>query len=111
MLDYFPDNYAWSLSVLVAVDAVGTISEIDDAIRRLRPYAGGDPSIAGVEWWKAWSGLAGRLADLATDDLSAGRTLSSGRKLMRSALYDLFALRFLSHTDPRERETYLRGTA
>jgi dienelactone hydrolase len=110
MLAYFPDNYAWSLSVLVAVDAVGTISEIDDAIRHLRQYSNADPSVAGAEWWKAWTGLAARLADLANDDLAAGRTLSAGRKLMRSALYDLFGLRFLSHTDPRERETYLRGT-
>jgi dienelactone hydrolase len=111
MLSYFPDNYAWNLTMLVAVDAVGTISEIDDAVRHLKQFATADAAVGGVEWWKAWSALAARLADVADDDLAHGRTLSAGRKLMRSALYDLFALRFLDHTDPRELETYRRGTA
>jgi len=111
MLKYFPDNYAWNLTTLIAVDAVGTISEIDDAIRHLRDYQTANPLVAGDEWWKAWSALAARLADVAGDDLAAGRTLSAGRKLMRSALYELFSVRFLAHTDPRERATYLRGTS
>ena len=110
MLNYFPDNYAWNLTLLFAVDTVGTISELDDAIRHLRDFQTGDPERSADEWWKAWSALAARLADVANDDLAQGRTLSAGRKLQRSALYELFALRFLPHTDPRERETYLRGS-
>lgn len=110
MFDYFPSNYAWSLTVLLAVEAVGTISEIDDAIRHLKETSQVDARAANQQWFAAWSGLADRLEHLAQDDLTHDRSLSAARKLYRSSLYLLMGERFLPHIDPRHKPAYLRGT-
>jgi pimeloyl-ACP methyl ester carboxylesterase len=110
MLDYFPSNYAWSLTVLIAVEAVGTISEIDDAIRHLKQVPQDDSRAANEEWFTAWLRLGDRLEGLAEQDLERGCLLSAARKLYRSGLYLLMGERFLPHTDPRHMPTYRRGT-
>ena len=40
MFEYFPNNYTWSLGVMGAINRGGQISEIDEACRPLKEYAG-----------------------------------------------------------------------
>ena len=49
MFEYFSNNYTWSLGVMGALNRGGQISEIDEACRPLKEYAGikalgGDPT-------------------------------------------------------------------
>ena len=40
MFEYFPTNYPWSMATVMAVNAGGTISEIDEVLSNLRDIAG-----------------------------------------------------------------------
>ena len=39
MFQYFDDNYAWSMAVNLALGMGGSIGDIDDVSRQLRPLA------------------------------------------------------------------------
>ncbi|SVB48937.1 uncharacterized protein METZ01_LOCUS201791 [marine metagenome] len=40
MFEYFPTNYPWSMATVMAVNAGGVISEIDEVLSNLRDIAG-----------------------------------------------------------------------
>ena len=40
MFEYFPSNYPWSMATVMAVNAGGVISEIDEVLSNLRDIAG-----------------------------------------------------------------------
>ena len=40
MFEYFPTNYPWSMATVMAVNAGGVISEIDEVLSNLRDVAG-----------------------------------------------------------------------
>jgi dienelactone hydrolase len=110
MFEYFPDNYPWSLSVVWAIEAAGTFSEIHDAIRNLGPMAKADAARGGVAWYSAWH-------DLATQRLEAARAAelkdfvqSAGRGYYRAGIYELMAIRFLPRGDARGNAAYIAGT-
>ncbi|MGE0253646.1 MAG: alpha/beta hydrolase family protein [Alphaproteobacteria bacterium] len=111
MFEYFPDNYAWNLTVSTLFDEVGTTTEPEEALRALRPVAGGDRSSANEAWYQSLTRLAERLERLAEADTAEGHPLTAGRKYYRAALYYLRAERFMPHTDPREVLAYSRGIA
>ena len=115
MFEYFSNNYTWSLGVMGALNRGGQISEIDEACRPLKEYAGikalgGDPT-AQRAWFESWMKLAERVERLGQTDEAAGNTLSAGRKYLRSGLYYLLAERMPSHKDPRRLDAYKRGIA
>ena len=111
MYEYFPDNYAWSLTTSTMFDEVGTISEPEEALRQVRHLAGGDPAVANEAWYAALTRLAERLERLARADEAAGHPLSAARKWHRAGVYHLRAERMIFHTDPREIVAYRRGIA
>ena len=47
MFEYFPDNYAWSLTTATLFDEVGTVSEPEEALRAVKHLAGGDKDSQG----------------------------------------------------------------
>ena len=111
MFEYFDQNYPWNMAVMMAAQSGGEMSEIDEACRPLRdlpsPANKQDLERAQEHWWDAWHGLTLRIRGLAEADRAAGRGFSAGRKMMRACFYAIMAERFLSHRDPRKRETYL----
>lgn len=109
MFEYFPDNYAWSLTTATMIDEVGTMTEIDEALRPLRDIAGGDPGVANEAWYQALTRAAEKQEALAERDEKAGHMLTAARKWHRAGVYHLRAERFLKHTDPREIMAYKRG--
>lgn len=111
MFEYFPDNYAWSLTTATLFDEIGTVSEPEEVLRALRPVAGGDKRVANEAWFEAFTRLAERLERLADQDLAEGHPLTAARKYHRAGVYHLRAERFLHHTDAREIVSYRRGTA
>jgi dienelactone hydrolase len=110
MFEYFPDNYAWSLSVVWAIEAAGTFSEIHDAIRNLRPLAKEDAVRGGLAWYSAWHDLAAQRLKAARAAELNGFVQSAGRGYYRAGIYQLMAIRFLPRTDSRGNAAYLEGT-
>ena len=109
MFEYFPDNYAWSLTAAPLFDEVGTISEPEEALREVRHLAGADKAVANEAWHESFIKLAEKLERLGSIDLNEGHPLTAARKLHRSGLYFLRAERFLHHDDSPKLRTYLRG--
>ncbi len=109
MFEYFPDNYAWSLTTATLFDEVGTTSEPEEALRSVKHLAGGDPAAANEAWYEAFTRLAEKLERLGDIDLDEGHPLTAARKYHRAGIYHLRAERFLHHSDAREIMSYQRG--
>jgi dienelactone hydrolase len=109
MFEYFPDNYPWSLSVVWAVEATGTFSEIHDAIEGLRSVAHEDARTSGSAWYSAWSGLAVQRLRTAQEAEVKGFDQTAGRSYFRAGIYQLMAIRFLQRDDPRGTPSYVKG--
>ena len=94
MFEYFEDNYVWNMAVLLALGMGGSIGDIDDASRSLKPVAKtrGDHSAA-EKFFVAWSDLGTKLKRLAAADEAAGRLLSAGAKYRRAFIYFIQAER------------------
>lgn len=108
MFEYFPDNYSWSLSTHMAIDASGEISEIDDICEPLKPLAARGEEHA-QDWFDAWSGAAERLVRLASADEELGHSSAAGRKLLRAGAYSMFAERQILDKSDRTQATYQRA--
>jgi dienelactone hydrolase len=111
MFQYFPENYAWSMAVLHALQMGGVISEIDDVCRELKEASKKDDDRAQEAWCESWRTIGQRVETIAGVDEKAGRTLSAGRKFLRAAVYYLEADRMLPIHDPRKIESYKHGLA
>ena len=97
MFQYFPTNYVWSLSTMIALTHGGCIGEVDAMCKPLleAARAGDDP---GTEaFFAAWKGGGDQLIALADEDLLRGHKLSAGEKLGRAALYYAIAERMQAH--------------
>jgi dienelactone hydrolase len=110
VFEYFEDNYPWSLSVVWAIEASGTFSEIHDAIQILRPVAKEDAARSGLAWYSAWHALAAQRLRAAREAELTGFAQSAGRSYYRAGIYQLMAIRFLPRTDPRGNAAYVEGT-
>ena len=80
MYEYFPDNYAWSLTTATMIDEVGTMTEVDEALRPLMPIAGGDPRVAGEGWYQAMTKAGEKQERLAERDEVGGAARDHGRR-------------------------------
>ena len=96
MFQYFPTNYVWSLSTMIALTHGGNIGEVDAMCAPIlqAAAAGDDPGTHA--FYAAWKGGGDQLIALADDDLAKGYQLSAGEKLARAALYYGIAERMLS---------------
>lgn len=106
MFEYFPDNYVWTLATMLPLNCGGSVSEVDDACRPLRPYAKANNAAAQEAWYESWKKVAERVEKLAVDHEEAGQYLSAGRKYRRASIYYLTAERVMGHRDPRRIQTY-----
>ena len=106
MFEYFPDNYPWSMATLMAINAGGTLSEIDKELSDLKKVAGKNDTQANESWHKAWCSLGAKNFVLAQNDVKLGRSLSAGNKFFRSAAYFMTGERMCSSQSPERLETY-----
>ena len=106
MFEYFPDNYPWSMATLMAINAGGTLSEIDTELSDLKKVAGKNDTQANESWHKAWCSLGAKNFVLAQNDVKLGRTLSAGNKFFRSAAYFMTGERMCSSQSIERLETY-----
>jgi len=97
MFQYFPTNYVWSLSTMIALTHGGNIGEIDAMCAPIleAARAGDDPGT--LAFYEAWKRGGDQLITLADADLAKGHRLSAGEKLGRAALYYCIAERMQAH--------------
>ncbi|MDZ5111370.1 alpha/beta hydrolase family protein [Pseudomonas putida] len=109
MFQYFPTNYVWSLSTMIALTHGGNIGEVDAMCAPLleAAMAGDDP---GTEaFFRAWKTGGDQLIELANADLARRRKRSAGDKLARAALYYTIAERMQAQGEEHRLATYQRA--
>jgi dienelactone hydrolase len=105
---YFPNNYAWNLSVDLAIEMGARIGEIEQMCAPLQ-NAAQQPGAAGTQAFRdTWSNMADQLCALAEEDEAAGRLLSAGEKYNRAAIYLITCERLQAHKAPGRLELYRR---
>jgi hypothetical protein len=108
---YFPTNYVWDLSVNLAIEMGGRMSEIAEMCAPLAEAAKAPDAEGTRAFREAWVRVADRLIGLAEDDLARGRALSAGGKLMRAACYQIIAERMQAHGAEGRMALYRRHLA
>jgi pimeloyl-ACP methyl ester carboxylesterase len=93
MFEYFEDNYVWNMAVNLALAMGGSIGDIDDVSRELRPLAKNRDDASAEKFFTAWTGLGAKLKRLAAADEARGRLLSAGAKYRRAFIYYIQAER------------------
>jgi dienelactone hydrolase len=111
MFEYFPGNYIWNLSVIIALESGAKIGEIDEMCRPLREAASRGTDVGTGDFLKEWIRMADKLVELAGEDKARGRLFSAGTKLQRAALYFVVAERMQGHGHPGRMDTYRKATA
>ncbi|CAH0157058.1 alpha/beta hydrolase family protein [Pseudomonas brassicacearum] len=109
MVEYFPTNYVWNLSVNIALATGGNTGEIDEVCRPLLAASQRTDDSGAEEFFSAWRDLGDRLYSLAQDDLAAGRKLSAGTKLARAAVYYMTGERVTHPTFEPRKAAYKKG--
>ena len=106
MFEYFPTNYPWSMATVMAINAGGTISEIDEVLSNLRGISESNDDEANEAWHNAWSKLGERNKRLAENDTNLNFNISAGQKLLRAAVYFMTAERMCKSNSSLRLETY-----
>jgi len=109
MFQYFPTNYVWSLSTMIALTHGGNIGEVDAMCAPIleAARAGDDPGT--MAFYEAWKGGSDQLLALAEADLARGHKLSAGEKFGRAALYCCIAERMQAHGFAARKALYERS--
>lgn len=108
LFEPFP-NYVWNLSVAIALENGGKMGEIVDIIAPLKAKAQAGEDANTRDFMIEWVKMADKLAELADEDLAAGRAFSAGAKLKRAAIYYQTGERMQGHGHPGRAETYAKA--
>jgi pimeloyl-ACP methyl ester carboxylesterase len=108
MFIYFPKNYIWSMSTIIAATHGGSIGEIDVFCRPLLEKSSTDADIGTVEFLHAWREGADKLVRMAENDVAKKRHISAGEKYHRAGLYYLIAERMQEQGSPERMDAYKR---
>ena len=109
MFSYFPDNYAWNLSIALGLAMGAEMGEIDRACRPLVGLGDIGDKAKGEAWFASWMALAEHVDAQGVVDERAGNTLSASDKRFRAATYYLLAERNMPWADPRRLYAYGKG--
>ena len=109
MFEYFPDNYPWSLAVMLALQCGGVLSDIDTACHELKPIAAGPEDQTLPAWQESWARLSKNVEAIAESDLQRGFRQGAGSKFRRAAAYALMSERMMRGHDTARADTYIRA--
>ncbi|MFN4101476.1 MAG: alpha/beta hydrolase family protein [Pararhodobacter sp.] len=111
MFRYFPTNYVWDLSVNLSVEMGAQMGEIAEMCVPLLESSKA-PDAEGTKAFRLqWERMADRLIGMAQEDLTRGRSMSAGAKMMRAANYLIIAERMQAHGSDGRVELYRRHLA
>ena len=104
---YFPDNYRWSMGLLLCLSAApwggAEIDEVNRVGRALRDKVGDDNA-----WFDEWARMGDTVEARGRDAEKKGHTLTAAACLMRAAHYYQTGERFLQH-GPRSAASLQEG--
>jgi len=106
MFQYFPTNYVWSLSAMIALTHGGNIGEVDAMCAPTRAAAQGGDDPGTEAFFAAWKAGGDNLIALAEDNLAKGRKISAGEQYGRAGLYYAIAERMQAHGFAQRLVTY-----
>jgi pimeloyl-ACP methyl ester carboxylesterase len=109
LLEYFPNNYVWNLSLAIAVASGGELGELMDMCKPLKDAASRGADAGTVEFLTEWVKTADKLIELAREDQERGRAFSASNKLQRAALYLLTAERMQGQGHPQRTATFAKA--
>ncbi len=109
MFQYFPTNYVWSLSTMIALTHGGNIGEVDAMCAPILEAARAGDDIGTHAFFDTWKAGGDQLVALAEVDITKGHTLSAGEKIGRAALYYCIAERMQAHGFEARLATYQRS--
>jgi dienelactone hydrolase len=107
---YFPDNYRWSMGLLICLSgAPWTGIEIDEVNRVGRALAGkvGDDTA----WFEEWTRMGDKIEKRGRDALRAGHKLTAASCFMRATRYYQTGERFIHPRSARSMDVYARSVA
>lgn len=109
MFEYFPDNYGWSLSFMMALGMGAEITELDDICAPLRDAAAAGDEKADLVWLEKWAAGGKRVADSAAKDEKDGHQGAASRKWLRAATYYILGERQVAPKTDVSLEVYRKG--
>jgi pimeloyl-ACP methyl ester carboxylesterase len=105
---YFPDNYRWSMGLLLALSGApwggAEIGEINRVGLMLRDKVGDDDA-----WFREWTAMAEAVEATGRERARAGKGLSAAACLFRAAHYYHIGERFLQPKSDAGMAAYKRG--
>jgi dienelactone hydrolase len=111
LLEYFPNNYIWNLSLAIAVASGAEVGELVDMCKPLKEAAERGADAGTAEFLAEWVKAADKLAGLAQEDQARNREISAAAKLQRAALYYITAERMQGPGHANRAETFAKGQA
>lgn len=109
MFEYFRNNYPWNLSVWLALNCGGQISEVEEACHPLLTHSALNDKSAQEAWIQSWIRVAERLEAVGSAEIAKGRNFSGSRKLRRASCYYLIGERMFHGKESRRIPYYMKG--
>jgi dienelactone hydrolase len=109
LLEIFPGNYVWNLSVSIALASGAEVGEVVDMCQALKDSASRGVDAGTAAFLSEWVKMADKLAELAQEDAARNRQFSAADKLRRAALYYLTAERMQGRGHPGREETFRKA--
>ncbi len=107
-MNYFEDNYRWSMGLLLGLGAApyggADIGEVHTVGRALMARAGDDQA-----WFDEWCGMGNRLYDEAKAQLARGHTQTAASAALRACNYIQIGERFAVTKDEAALSAYTRS--
>jgi dienelactone hydrolase len=107
---YFPDNYRWSMGLLICLSAAPwtgvEIDEVNRVGRALDGKAGDDTA-----WFEEWTRMGETIEQRGREALRAGHKLTTASCFMRAARYYQTGERFIHPRSARSMDVYARSVA
>lgn len=108
--NYFPDNYRWSMGLLLALGSApyggADIGEIHAVGQALSSKVGDDQ-----KWFDEWCAMADRLRTEAEQHLAAGRTSTAASTALRACSYYQIGERFAVDKNDAALDAYRKSLA
>lgn len=106
MLDFFPENYAWSNIAQAALSMGGNLAQVNAICERIRPWATTGTPEAQNDAASVYAEVADSVVAVAVRHEKAGAALTASECYLRAAAYLFSAEQFVSHRFPLKAELY-----
>ena len=105
---YFPDNYRWSMGLLICLGAAPwtgiEIDEVHRVARALEDHVGDDQA-----WFEEWSRMGDRIEARGRDEERKGHRRTAASCFLRASRYYQTGERFIHPRSQRSQDVYAKS--